>query len=496
MSRQRICFILFTGFLVIFGAVGNGGCLDLTVNESIKLALKNNFDLQIEGNELENRISQVTKEKAFYIPRLDLNASYRRQEDVPNLISDHQDEEEYSAAVSQNLPLGGTLSLAYSTGKTSISSFESEITNFRFGPGFTIEPFQESTTIPGEDIHFSSAGLFYNQPLLKNGLAGPLFADIKDAKFDRDIQQLVLDDVQVLLVNRVRTGFYQLVRYQRAAEINREILNISDDILNLIQKRFDLGRAPGLEVMLARIEKNRNQQAYLLSLQDIESSKSSLQILLGIEVEVTTVDHLEGDVLIPKLEDAITRALEYNKQILKIKQQIQKEKLAVDIAKNQVLPQVDLIASYKLVGQGDSYGKANDLDGREYRAGLLFTYPFHNIAFTENLQQSRRDMRNLKLSLQDLETQTTNLSTQLVNELNLLDERIQIYREQLKIAKERLDLALKAFDQGLIIARFLYDARDDLFEAENIYLSVLLERTQKLAELQTLMGIGFVSQNR
>ena len=465
-------------------------CLELTVDESIRLALKNNFGLQIEGNELENRISQVTKEKAFYIPQLDLNASYRRKEYVPDLVADSQDDQEYTAAIIQELPLGGKVSLAYTRGKTSISSFESEITNFRFGPDFTIKPFREVTTIPGEDIHFSSAGLSYTQPLLKNGLAGPIFADIKDAKFDRDIQQLVLDDVQILLVNRVRTGFYQLVRYQRAADINKEILNISDDILNLIQKRFDLGRAPGLEVMLARIEKNRNQQAYLLSLQDIESAKSNLQNLLGVDVEVMAVDHLEKELAIPALNDAIAGALEHNKQILKTKQQIAKEKLAVDVARNQVLPQVDLFASYKLVGQGDSYGKANDLDGKEYQAGLLFTYPFYNIAFTENLQQSRRDMRNLKLSLKNLETQVINLSTQLVNELNLLQKRIDIYKEQLKVTKERLDLALKAFEQGLIIARFLYDARDDLFEAENVYLGVLLEHTQKLSELQALMGNG------
>jgi outer membrane protein TolC len=437
------------------------------VNESIKLALKNNFGLQIERSELENRISQVTKEKAFYIPQLDLNGSYSRKEDVADLVADSQDDQEYTAAINQELLLGGKVSLAYSTTKTAI---------------------------PGEDTHFSSVGVSYTQPLLKNGLASPIFAEIKDAKFDRDIQQIVLDDVQIQLVNKVRTGFYQLVRQQKAADINKETLKISDDILNLIQKRFDLGRAPGLEVMLAQIEKNKNQQMYLLSLQDIESAKRNLQNLLGIDVEVKAINQLEEELPIPRLNDAISSALEHNKQILRIKRQIAKEKLAVDVARNQVLPQVDLFASYKLVGQGNSYGKANDLDDKECQAGLLVSYPFYNTAFTENLQQTRRDLKKLELRLKDLETEIVNLSTQLVNELNLLQERIDIYGEQLKVTKERLDLALKAFDQGLIIARFLYDARDDLFEAENVYLGVLLERTQKMSELQTLMCNGFSSQ--
>ena len=65
---------------------------------------------------------------------------------------------------------------------------------------------------------------------------------------------------------------------------------------------------------------------------------------------------------------------------------------------------------------------------------------------------------------------------------------INIFQEQLGIIRERLDLALKAFDQGLISIERLYDARDDLFEAENQYLSVLLEHNQTWARLQALMG--------
>lgn len=493
-TQPRIHFILFISILFLLGSSGSVYCLDLTVDESIKLALKNNFGLRIENQELANRISQVTKEKAFYIPRLDLNASYGRREDIPDLVADSQDDQEYSASVIQELPLGGSLSLSYSTGKTSISSFESEISSFRFGPNFIIEPFREITTIPGEDIHFSEAGLTYLQPLLKDGLAGPIFVDIRDAKFNRDIQEIFLDDVQINLVNQVRTAFYQLVRQQRATEINKEILKISDDILKLIQTRFEMGRAPELEVMLARVERNKNRQAYLLSLQDLERAQKALQDLLGIAVSVKAIEQLEAELAIPNLSDAISASLQKNKRILSVKQQISKEELAVDVARNQVLPQVDLFASYKIVGRGDSYNQANNLNGKEYKAGLLFSYPFHNIALTENLHQANRNLKKLKLRQKDLETEITNLSTQLVNELNLLQERIDIYDEQLKITKERLDLALKAFEQGLILARFLYDARDDLFEAENIYLAVLLERIQKLSELQTLMGNGFTGK--
>lgn len=494
MKQGKFNSVLSISLIFLLVSFGRGFCLDLTVDESIELALKNNFGVRIENQELENRVSQVIKEKAFYIPRFDLNASYSRKENLPGLLADSQDDQEYSAAIIQELPLGGSVSLSYSTGKTSISAFESEISSFRFGPNFTIEPFHESTTVPGEDIHYSAVAVSYTQPLLKNGLASPIFADIKDAEFDRDIQRYVLDDVQVQLVNRVRTAFYQLVRRQKAADINKEILKISEDILNLIQKRFDLGRTPGLEVMMARIEKDRNNQAYLLSLQDIEIAKRNLQNLLGLDVEVKALDHLKEEVPIPLINDAIARVLEHNKHILKIKQQITKEKLTVNVAKNQILPQVDIFASYKLVGQGKSYRRANDLEGKEYQAGLLFTYPFYNIASTENLQQSRRDLEKLKLGLQDLETELINLSTQLVNELNLLQLRIDLYSKQLKITRKRLDLALKAFDQGLIIVRFLYDARDDLFEAENVYLGVLLERTQKMSELQALMGNGYAGQ--
>ena len=65
---------------------------------------------------------------------------------------------------------------------------------------------------------------------------------------------------------------------------------------------------------------------------------------------------------------------------------------------------------------------------------------------------------------------------------------IELFQEQLEIIRERVDLALEAFDQGLISIECLYDARADSFEAENQYLSVLLEHNQKWASLQALMG--------
>ena len=485
---HRIALIFF---LFIFASRNIVYCLNLTIEESIKLALKNNFDVQIESQELENRISEVTKEKAYYIPWLELKTSYSHENDTPDIAADSQDEHDYSAAIVQDLPLGGVLSLSYSTGKTSISSYESEITRYRIGQDFMIDSFIESTIIPGEDIHFSEVDLTYQQPLLKGGLAAPAFAEIKDARFDHDIQETIIDDLQINLVSEVKTAYYRLVRQQRATEINKEILAISDNILNLIHARFEMGRVAELESMSARVQRNKNRQAYLLSCQNLQVAQKTLQNLLGIDLLIKANDNLEKEVSIPNTNYVISTALQQNKQLLSIKQQIAKTELAVKVSKNQILPQVDLFASVISVGQGDSYSRAGNMKGKEYKAGLLISYPFNNIALTEDLKQTRRDLKKLKLRLKDQETKVINLSSQLVNELNLLQKRIDVYDEQLEITKERIDLALKAFNQGLIIASLLYDAQDDLFDAENLYLSVLLERIQKLSELQSLMGLGY-----
>jgi outer membrane protein TolC len=479
-------FVFF--LILLIGFPGQVFCLELTLKQAIDLALINNPGFISEKIELTKRLSKVTEKKADYIPRFDLSSSYTYVEDQPSTTGLQQDDQDYKASVIQKLPLGGELSFSYSYGLKYLSSYQSEITSFHLGPDFSIEPYNEMITTGAEDKHYTELELTYTHHLLKDGLFGPAFVLIKEARFDHLVQEQTLTGFQIYLITKVKAAFYENVMQQRNVEFNKEMLEISQRILNLITSRYEIGLSPEIDVMTAKIEMNNSRQEVLFSLKALEGARKELKDLLGTDEQITVADPIEAERKPIELEGAVSLALTHNRQLLALKHEIERQKLAVKVASNHLLPQVDLFTGLKKIGWGCSFEEAKELQSKEYHVGLLFSYPLSNRGLKENYRQKGGELRKLKLRQRELEIEITNSVRALVRQLNLLDNNLCILSDQLDILGQRLDLALRAFDEGLISLDQVYDARDDMVQGKKAHLFALLEYHQQWSLLHQLMG--------
>ena len=112
----------------------------------------------------------------------------------------------------------------------------------------------------------------------------PAFVPIREARFDRLIQEQTLAGFQIGLINKVQAAFYENVMQQRNVRFSQEILEISQGILNLITSRYEIGLSAEIVVMAARIEMNRSRQEALSSLKALEGARKKLKDLLGIDI--------------------------------------------------------------------------------------------------------------------------------------------------------------------------------------------------------------------
>ena len=107
---------------------------------------------------------------------------------------------------------------------------------------------------------------------------------IKEARFDRLVQEQTLSGFQIALINKVKAAFYKNVMRQRNVKFNQEILGISQRILNLITSRYEIGLSAEIDVMTARIEMNRGRQDVLSSIKALEGVRKELKDLLGMVI--------------------------------------------------------------------------------------------------------------------------------------------------------------------------------------------------------------------
>ncbi len=236
---------------------------------------------------------------------------------------------------------------------------------------------------------------------------------IKEARFDRLVQEQTLGGFQIALINKVKAAFYENVMRQRNVKFNQEILGISQRILNLITSRYEIGLSAEIDVMTARIEMNRGRQDVLSSIKALEGVRKELKDLLGMVDQVSVTDQLEAERIPIEVEEAVSLALRHNRQLLALKNEIEKQELAVKVASNHLLPQVDLFTSLKQTGWGSSFDDARDLQSKEYQVGLILSYPLYNKGLKENHRQRKEELKKLRLKLRELEIETGNAVTML-----------------------------------------------------------------------------------
>ncbi|MCF6249388.1 MAG: TolC family protein [Desulfobacula sp.] len=154
---------------------------------------------------------------------------------------------------------------------------------------------------------------------------------------------------------------------------------------------------------------------------------------------------------------------------------MKKEKLLVAVARNRYLPQVDLYFNINKKDQGSSFSSATDLEETEYKAGIIFIYPFYPIDPKENYFQAKKRLNKIKLKLEQVELSIKNQTNMLYSQIQLVKKKISVQTRQTKILKERMDLILKAFKERLIDLKIVYDIQDDLISGEQKYFYYLFE---------------------
>ena len=462
--------------------------MELTLAQAVKKALENNSEVQLANLELDIKNSEVKRQIASYIPMFSLDSSYISSKDDPDSSDMKTKNQNYQAGIVQKLPLGGELSLSANYGRSDYSAYQSEYTGYRLGSGFAVESYTDTMDVDARDNYYTGINLFYRQSLLKDGIFGPIFAPIRESRLIRDIQKRAVDYSKNNLIKLVETTFYQTALRQKEKEIYQEILKINKQLLKDLKLKQSLGMIPEIDVMSAQIKENEAKEFVLSSMALLETSVKTLKILLNTEENIKVISQFQLDIMSEDLKSLIALAMESNRELAQLNKSLQKEELLTAVAKNRYLPQVDFYAGMERKDQGSSINKANDFEETEYKAGVIFIYPFYPVDPKENYLQAQKKLHQVKIQLMKTRLRITNEINMLYNQIKLVEKKISVQARQLTTLKERMNLALNAFKERLIDLNIVYDIQDDRISGEQKYFYYLFEYKSLRSSIKELIG--------
>ena len=369
----------------------------LTVEEAVKIALENNYEIKIAANDLKIDQQNVSLANAGMLPRVDATVSDSHSlQDISQTRSD------------------GTRS-AVDGGKNQSLTYGANL-------GWTV---------------FDGFRMFARYDQLKE------LEKLGDAELKLTILNKISD---------VMNTYYDLVQQQQQLAALDSTIVISQQRVDLSQNRYTIGKAAKLEVLNAQVDLNTDQTNLLRQKESYANTKTLLNEIMArdVKADFRVIDEITVDnaLLLPDLTDL---ALKQNPAL---QAQVINKRVA-ELGLKQVraarYPTVGVSTGYNWSESKSSLGFTNE----SYARGLNYGFNASINIFNGFLQ--KRNERIAKLQVENssiaIEQQTQVLNSQLTSAYQTYLTNIQLIELEDKneeIAKQNLDITLEKYRIGTI----------------------------------------------
>lgn len=455
----------------------------LTLDEAIQRALARNFDIRVGALGLDIAKGNLLAEWGRYDPVL--SASFTHDEDGSPQSAD---------------PFSGA--------RPPSSIVESDVVDFSLqgsspiGFSYRLRANRQNrrgTFNSFADNYFTFAGVELTQPLLRGFGIAANHGNILIARTDRrlsewDYRQAVMDTITQVIFT-----YHDLYFAQRNLETSRRSRDLAAGLLAENEIRARVGGLSESDVTEARARVASREEAILVAERTVREQENFLKQLITSD----RTPSLLSDVLtiapptpLPALtpqpaldfRPALDRRPDYQQALLLV----ERARVGRNIRRNQLLPRVDLVASYGYNGldadAGESRRQVEDRESRSYSAGAVVSLP---LTWTAERGRYRAAKYTLERAETELEQVEQNVVVRLGNAAGQVEttrKRIEATRIARELAQQNLDGELKKLRAGTGSTFLVLNQQELLSTAETREARALADHQRALAEYDRQLG--------
>ena len=428
--------ILFRSLILLFFFVAKTNAQEvLTIENAVKIALENNYEIKIASNNSLINKTNVTTGNAGMLPKA--TATIVDNNGIQNLSQTRAD---------------GTVN--------SLNNAKSNSLNYGVGLDWTIfDGFQ-------------------------------MFAKLDQLKELQKLGEAQLKLTIISKISDVNATYFNLVQQQQQLSALDSTIVISNQRLTLAQNRFTIGKASKLEVLNAQVDLNTDKVALLRQKELYANTKILLNQLLARDVKTAfrVVDTItvDGQLLLPELTNLA------EKQNPQLEAQIINKRVAelqLKQVKGTRYPTVKLNTAYNFSESQSSLGFTTQSSARGLNYGFSASLNlFDGFAQNRNEQIAKIQIDNSTLAYDQQNEQlyselATSYQTYLTNlELIALEEKNEA------IANQNLNITLDKFRIGTITTLEFRTAQLNYVNAKVRYSNAQFQAKLSEISLKELAG--------
>ncbi len=400
---------IVTVFVLSFVFIGAKAQQILTLNEALKLALANNYSIQLAKNEAEISQNSNYAGAAGMLPTVAATAS---QDNVVNNT--------------QQKFLNGT--------ENNKDGAKSNQLNAGVELGWTI---------------FDGLKMFATKNKLNQLQA------IGELRMRAQIEQNF---------SRIIRAYFDIVQNKKQLIALQQSVTISTDRLKLANDKLAVGKVSKTEVLKAQVDLNADKSALMKQQNLVQNAKANLNQLLARDLttdfEVDDKIEINKDL---KLADLQSKAQTQNTNLMITKKNYQVSAFTINEIRAERMPTVQLKTGYNYNKQNSEAGflQSSQTNGYHYGAALSLNV-FNGFSVDKRLQNARLSLKSTDFVLKDSLTKLDLAIQQNYNSYAMALQLLQFETENVTVAQSNFDLANEQYKVGVITALELRDAQQNL----------------------------------
>ncbi|MFN7139561.1 MAG: TolC family protein [Limisphaerales bacterium] len=464
----------------------------MSLEEAIRLALQQNFDVQIEQYSTRiARFNYEVAEAAYYDPNFELSAIHRNNTRPGGL--NPATGEPFPATTSENTTVSAGIVGALPTGLT-----------YNFGPSLTHSE-GSSRGVAFDPFYEGQVGISLRQPLLRNFLIDAGRRNILVSRKNIEITEHALASQIMRVISQVEQTYYDLIFARENINVQQKALELAERLVAENRRRVEVGTLAPLEQTQSESQA-AERRADLISAQgNYQVQQNALKSLITDSyrewhnVEISPTETL---LAIPEQFDVMEswrRGMANRPDLAQLRADLERRDVILRYQRNQVLPALDLVGSYGRSGLGDDISDvARDIrreDNPSYSVGAVLSVPLSRRGPRSAYNATKAENEQAKLRLQAAE-QT--VMVQIDNAIKVARtnlERVEATRAARQYAEQALAAEERRLEAGRSTSFVVLQLQRDLTRARSEEIRAIADYNKALSQIAFSEGSTLVNNN-
>jgi outer membrane protein TolC len=451
--------------------------LELSLDETVERALKNNTDIAVQKFAPEVAEADVTAARGAYDPLLSADftrrsATTQGDSTISGGAELETDSRSFGFGLAQLLRSGASLRVDFDSVRS-----ETNRTNALFNPSYN-----------------AALNAALTQPLLRNFRIDASRQRLRVAKNNRAISDAQFRQTVTTTLANVKQLYNNLLFSIDNLGAQRKNLALAKKLLEENRIRVRVGTLAPLDVVAAESEVASREEAVLLAENNLRDAEDQLKQAIFPEndpkhwgLRIVPTDRPTAERPSIDVESAVTNALAKRTDMAQARLGLENQDLGARLAREQSRPAVDLVLTYGLsglsgtqrldafgvplnppieAGLGDALASITGRDFPTWTIGFNVSYPLWNRAAKGAEARARLSQEQARVNLRRLELQVAAEVRSAARSVETNFKRVESTRAARRLAEQRLEAEEKRFAAGMSTNFLVTQAQRDLAVAE------------------------------